>query len=149
MAIEFAIGGDLFDLIKDEEAFSNDVALFYATELVLTLEYLHQQRIVFRDLKPENVLIGCDGHIRLGDFGFAKKIHKEKTYTICGTPEYMAPEVLNKEGYDESVDWWALGVIIFEMLVGYSPFYDEDPMKIYRNIRNYNLQIPKDISKHA
>ena len=96
MAVDFAIGGDLFDLLKDEQTFSNDVTLFYCTELVLTLEYLHSKGIAFRDLKPENILINGDGHIKLADFGFAKNLNREKTYTVCGTPEYMAPEVLLK-----------------------------------------------------
>mmetsp|Transcript_33735 Transcript_33735/g.24768 ORF Transcript_33735/g.24768 Transcript_33735/m.24768 type:complete len:153 (+) Transcript_33735:607-1065(+) len=148
--MDFAIGGDLFDLLKDEGSFTNDVALFYCTEIVLALDYLHSLDIAYRDLKPENLLIHCDGHIKLADFGFAKKLaHREKTYTICGTPEYMAPEVLLNQGHDQRVDWWALGVIMVEMLAGYSPFYDTDPMTTYRNIKSYNFKFPSHINKSA
>lgn len=131
MALEFVIGGDLFDLLRDEQYFNNDVALFYASEIILTLEYLHSRNIVFRDLKPENILIAKDGHIKLTDFGFAKDITDGRTYTVCGTPEYMAPEVVNKDGHGKAADWWSLGIIIFEMLAGYSPFYDENPLTVY------------------
>lgn len=108
------------------------MALFYAAEMILGIQYMHSKGIVFRDIKPENVLITEDGHIKLADFGFAKRLlNHSKTFTFCGTPEYMAPEILFKSGYDYSVDWWSLGVVIFEMLTGYSPFYDTDPLKIY------------------
>ena len=96
LALEYAIGGDLFDLIRDERVFNNDVTLFYMTELCLTLEFLHSRDIIFRDLKPENILIGGDGHIKLTDFGFAKVLKEDRTYTLCGTPEYMAPEIVNR-----------------------------------------------------
>lgn len=103
--------------------FPNDVALFYITEIVLTFEYLHNLKIAYRDLKPENLLVAADGHLKITDFGFAKKI-EEKTYTLCGTPEYLAPEIIMSVGHNLGVDWWALGVLIFEMLAGYPPFYD-------------------------
>ena len=98
--------------------FPNDVALFYVTELVLALEYLHSKSIAYRDLKPENLLIASDGHIKITDFGFAKKI-QDRTFTLCGTPEYLAPEIIMSCGYNHGVDWWALGVLLFEMLAGY------------------------------
>lgn len=116
-------GGEIFRLLRTENLFPNDVALFYSTEIVCALGYLHNLSIAYRDLKPENILIGKDGHIKITDFGFAKKI-KDKTFTLCGTPEYLAPEIIMSCGHDMSVDWWALGVLIFEMLSGYPPFYD-------------------------
>lgn len=134
IALEFIIGGDLFDLLRDEQYFSNDVALFYASEIILTLEYLHDRNIIFRDLKPENILIAKDGHIKLTDFGFAKDVTRGRTFTVCGTPEYMAPEVINGQGHGKAADWWSLGIMIFEMLAGYSPFYDENPFTIYKKI---------------
>lgn len=97
--------------------FPNDVALFYITEIVVTFEFLHSLKIAYRDLKPENLLIDRDGHIKLTDFGFAKKID-DKSYTLCGTPEYLAPEVILGQGHNHGVDWWALGVLIYEMLSG-------------------------------
>ena len=109
-------------MIRRERNFPNDVALFYITEIVLALEYLHQFRIAYRDLKPENLLIAADGHIKLTDFGFAKQILDRTNTLLCGTPEYQAPEVIKSIGHNHGVDWWALGVLIFEMLAGYAPF---------------------------
>ena len=97
--------------------FPNDVALFYVTEIVCALEYLHSIGVAYRDLKPENLLIGADGHLKITDFGFAKKI-KDKTFTLCGTPEYLAPEIIMSCGHNHGVDWWALGILLFEMLAG-------------------------------
>jgi serine/threonine protein kinase len=103
--------------------FPNDVALFYITEIVCALDYLHSLKIAYRDLKPENLLVAADGHLRITDFGFAKQID-QRSFTLCGTPEYLAPEIIMSIGHNQSVDWWALGVLIFEMLAGYPPFYD-------------------------
>lgn len=83
----------------------------------MALEYLHSENIIYRDLKPENILIGADGHIKLTDFGFAKRV-LDQTYTLCGTPDYLAPEIVQSKGYTKSVDWYAWGVLIFEMLAG-------------------------------
>lgn len=99
------------------------MALFYITEIVLALEYLHKQKIAYRDLKPENLLVAADGHLKITDFGFAKRID-DRTFTLCGTPEYLAPEIIMSVGHNLGVDWWALGILIFEMLAGYPPFYD-------------------------
>ena len=133
MLFEFVSGGELFSRLRKEGRFANDVALFYATEILHALQYLHTKDTVYRDLKPENLLINKDGHIKLADFGFAKIIENDRTYTLCGTPEYLAPEIIkgNKVGYGKSVDWWALGILIFEMLSGYPPFYDSQPMYFF------------------
>lgn len=120
---EYVQGGEIFRLLRRENLFPNDVALFYITEIVLALEYLHKQRIAYRDLKPENLLVASDGHMKITDFGFAKQIN-DKTFTLCGTPEYLAPEIIMSVGHNHGVDWWALGILIFEMLAGYPPFYD-------------------------
>lgn len=111
----------------------NDVALFFCVEIVIAITYLHSNNIVFRDLRPESILIAQDGHIKLGDFTFAKNLdpmyQNGKTFTICGSLEYLAPEMVQqkKEGYGLQIDWWALGIIIYELLSGYQPFTDEDP----------------------
>jgi serine/threonine protein kinase len=96
------------------------------------LEFLHEREgVVYRDLKPENILIDAEGHLKLVDFGFAKRIHDRETYTLCGTPEYLAPEVIRNKGHSTAVDWWAFGILIYEFLVGQPPFWDQSPMKIY------------------
>jgi len=110
-------------MLRKENTFPNDVVLFYASELTLALSYLHSQSIAYRDMKPENLLVANDGHIRITDFGFAKKI-EDKTYTLCGTPDYLAPEIILGQGHNQGVDWWAFGILLFELLSGYPPFND-------------------------
>lgn len=117
LAFEFVQGGEIFRLLRKESLFPNDVALFYTTEIVLALEYLHSKQIAYRDLKPENLLIAGDGHLKITDFGFAKKI-QDRTFTLCGTPEYLAPEIIMSCGHNHGVDWWSLGILLFEMLAG-------------------------------
>lgn len=99
MVLELIQGGELFRLIREEKVFPNDVVLFYASELVIAFEFLHRHSVAYRDLKPENILINHDGHIKLTDFGFAKRI-EDKTYSVCGTPEYMAPEIIMGVGHN-------------------------------------------------
>ncbi|KAK7576358.1 hypothetical protein V9T40_012644 [Parthenolecanium corni] len=109
------------------------VGNFYAAEIVIALDYLHARNIVYRDLKPENLLLDRDGHLKITDFGFAKKL-TDRTWTLCGTPEYLAPEIIQSKGHNKAVDWWALGVLIYEMLAGYPPFFDDNPFGIYEKI---------------
>ena len=103
---------------------------FYLCEIILALGHLHSRHIIYRDLKPENILLDDEGHIKLTDFGLSKILidKSKKTYTICGTPGYVAPEVLVGKGYDKSVDWWSLGVIVYEMLTGCAPFREASRM---------------------
>ena len=128
---EFIQGGDLFFHIHQSPRFSTEKTKFYAAEILLAIEFLHNNNMIYRDLKPENILINVDGHIKLTDFGLSKKYNKvERSYTICGTVQYLAPEILEGSGYNESVDWWSYGVIMFEMLTGKLPFkfkLDGDP----------------------
>ena len=105
------------------------------------LQYLHYVDIAFRDLKPENILFSLDGYIKITDFGFAKRF-VGRTYTLCGTPEYLAPEVLLQRGYNKSVDWWSLGVLIYEMVAGFPPFFADQPMKIYEKIAAGRVRYP-------
>ncbi len=135
IVLEYVAGGELFSLLRKVKVLPPFVAQFYAAEVVLALEYLHSLNIVYRDLKPENILIRADGHISLTDFGFAKVIAAE-TYTICGTPDYLAPEVALSQGYGKAVDAYALGILIYEMLVGMPPFYHESQAQLYDNIIN-------------
>lgn len=120
MLLEYLPGGELFSRLRKDGRFSEDVSLFYSSEILLALRYLHRHKIVYRDLKPENLLISESGHVKLADFGFAKILESDRTYTLCGTPEYLSPEIIKgqKKGYGRSVDWWAFGILLYEMLVG-------------------------------
>lgn len=143
MIMDFVPGGELFTLLRKSQRFPNPVAKFYAAEVALALDYLHTQEIIYRDLKPENLLIAADGHVKITDFGFAKLV-PDVTWTLCGTPDYLAPEIIQGKAYNKSVDWYALGVLIFEMLAGYPPFYTESthPVHLYEKILNAQVVYP-------
>eukprot|EP01127_Copromyxa_protea_P014718 TRINITY_DN4148_c0_g1_i1.p1 TRINITY_DN4148_c0_g1~~TRINITY_DN4148_c0_g1_i1.p1 ORF type:complete len:391 (+),score=69.89 TRINITY_DN4148_c0_g1_i1:29-1174(+) len=133
MCLEFCPGGELFKLLREVGRFNQKTTAFYGAEIVLAFEFLHAKNIAYRDLKPENVLIGSDGHLKLCDFGFAKKID-DRSWTLCGTPEYLPPEIILGKGHDKSVDWWSFGVFLFELLAGYAPFHGPRPIDIYEKI---------------
>ncbi|KAI8453490.1 kinase-like domain-containing protein [Phakopsora pachyrhizi] len=143
MVMDFVSGGELFNLLRKSQRFPDPVAKFFGAEVALALDYLHCLDIVYRDLKPENILLGSDGHIKITDFGFAKLV-PDITWTLCGTPDYLAPEIVQSKGYNKSVDWYALGVLIFEMLAGYPPFYceEESPMRLYEKIIAGKVRYP-------
>ena len=147
---EFLQGGDLFFHIHTNPRFSNDRAKFYVIELVLALEFLHKNNMLYRDLKPENILIGADGHIKLTDFGLSKILSNvDKAFTICGTVQYLAPEILTGEGYNLSVDWWSLGCIMFEMLVGKFPFRFQKDGKLNIEVYKKPVRYPAFIDDNA
>ncbi|KAJ2787792.1 cAMP-dependent protein kinase catalytic subunit [Coemansia interrupta] len=148
MLMEYIPGGELFSHLRRAGRFPDDVARFYAAEIVLALDYLHSMKIIWRDTKPENILLDERGHIKLTDFGFAKRV-EERTWTLCGTPEYLAPEIIQSKGHGKAVDWWALGILIFEMLAGYPPFYDDNPFGIYEKILGGKLVFPAFFSPAA
>jgi serine/threonine protein kinase len=129
LLMEFVSGGEVFNYIRRAGSLPEEVSRIYAAEIVLALECLHSQGIVYRDLKPENLLLDEMGHIKLTDFGFAKQIHEKRTFSMCGTPEYIAPEIILGKGHTVCVDWWSLGILIFEMIAGYPPFSSDDPNK--------------------
>lgn len=139
--LEYISGGELFSCIRRNGRLSNSTARFYAAEIVLAIRYLHSLHIAHRDLKPENLLLDSDGHIKLSDFGFAKVI-TDKTWTMCGTPEYIAPEVILSKGHDKAVDWWSLGVLIYEMLSGKPPFHGEHTFEIFEKILSAKVDMP-------
>jgi len=142
MLLEYVVGGEFFTHLRKVGRYGNDQSCFYAAQITAVFEYLHEKNIVYRDLKPENILISADGYLKLTDFGFAKVVEL-RTYTLCGTPEYIAPEVLLNKGHGKPVDWWTLGILIFEMIAGYPPFVDEDPMGIYQKILAGRIVYPK------
>ncbi|XP_020792233.1 cAMP-dependent protein kinase catalytic subunit PRKX [Boleophthalmus pectinirostris] len=144
MLLDYVPGGELFSYLRSRGRFSNAAGLFYTSEIVCAIEYLHAKDIVYRDLKPENILLDAQGHIRLTDFGFAKKL-SDRTWTLCGTPEYLAPEVIQSKGHGRAVDWWALGILVFEMLAGYPPFFDDNPFGIYQKILAGKLEFPRHL----
>ncbi|OMJ10255.1 cAMP-dependent protein kinase catalytic subunit PRKX [Smittium culicis] len=145
MVMEFVPGGELFSHLRRAGRFPTDVARFYASEIVLAIEYLHKHNIIYRDMKPENLLLDREGHIKIADFGFAKYV-TDRTWTLCGTPEYLAPEIIRGKGHGKPVDWWAIGILIFEMIVGYPPFYDNNPFGTYGKILAGELSYPSFVS---
>lgn len=152
LVMDFVNGGEMFYHLQQEHTFDNLRAKFYAAEIVLGLEYLHQHGIVYRDLKPENLLLDSDGHIKMTDFGLSKQGLMDpnaRTKTFCGTPEYLAPEVLQGHEYGKAVDWWSLGTLIFEMLTGLPPFYDEDVQRMYAQKMTAQLEVPEHVDPHA
>ena len=133
MVLPFIGGGEMFSHLRKLGKFDEILVRFYASQVVLALEYLHHCNLIYRDLKPENILIDRNGYLKMTDFGFCKMING-RTWTLCGTPEYLAPEVILCKGYGKSVDWWGFGILMYEMSAGYPPFYSQQPMKIYEKI---------------
>jgi len=146
---EYLAGGEIYNIIRKELKSQLSCIVFYMAEIGMALEYLHKNQIVFRDLKPENVLIDQHGHARIADFGFAKKIENNRTLTMCGTPGYLSPEQLIKKEYGVEVDIWAYGIFMFELIAGYNPFYDNDPRILYENIQKGVIEWPPFITKEA
>ncbi|KAF8974603.1 kinase-like domain-containing protein [Flammula alnicola] len=148
LVTDFKSGGELFWHLQRETRFSEERAKFYIAELILALEHLHKYNIVYRDLKPENILLDATGHVALCDFGLSKADLRpdELTTTFCGTTEYLAPEILlDEHGYSKIVDFWSLGVLLFEMCCGWSPFYAEDTQQMYKNICFGKIRFPKGV----
>ncbi|XP_033855952.2 serine/threonine-protein kinase Sgk3 isoform X2 [Acipenser ruthenus] len=141
--LDFINGGELFFHLQRERTFPEPRARFYIAEMASALGYLHSINIVYRDLKPENILLDSQGHIVLTDFGLCKEgiSQDDTTNTFCGTPEYLAPEVLRKQPYDNTVDWWCLGSVLYEMLYGLPPFYSRDTAEMYENILHKPLTV--------
>lgn len=132
--IPFYSGGELLKYLRKIQRMEETQSKFYVAQVVLALEYLHNLNIAFRDLKPENIMMDHTGYIKVVDFGFSKQLGNKRTYTLCGTPEYLAPEVLLGKGYGCAVDWWAVGVLAFELGCGRSPFLHKDTKRVFQNI---------------
>jgi cGMP-dependent protein kinase len=145
--LEILLGGELFRTLRREGQFSENWSRFYAASVILAFCQIHSKKIAYRDLKPENLVMDAQGYLKIVDFGLAKKLESGKTYTLCGTPDYLAPEVILNEGHDWAVDWWGLGVLIHEMTAGVPPFYAEDPMEVYERILSGHVSTPSHFSR--
>jgi len=141
LVLELCLGGELFSYLRKYDRFNEQQARFYAASIVQAFEHLHSKSIVYRDLKPENLMLDDKGYLKVVDFGLAKVV-KGRTWTICGTPEYLAPEVVLSKGHNRGVDYWALGILIFEMVAGECPFTGDDNMVIYRQIVENKISFP-------
>merc|ERR1711904_398450 len=143
-------GGELFTHLRRARKFTDEQSKFYGALTGAAFEHIHSKNIIHRDLKPENLLMCSDGYSKLTDFGFAKVVEPgSRTYTLCGTPEYLAPEVLLNKGHGKPVDWWTLGILTYEMVAGIDPFNDDDPMAIYQKILKGKIKFPRDFEKDA
>ncbi|XP_078516409.1 RAC-alpha serine/threonine-protein kinase [Lissotriton helveticus] len=150
--MEYANGGELFFHLSKERVFSEERAQFYGAEIVSALDYLHSEKnVVYRDLKLENLMLDKDGHIKITDFGLCKEGIKDGATmkTFCGTPEYLAPEVLEDNDYGRAVDWWGLGVVMYEMMCGRLPFYNQDHEKLFELILMEEIRFPRTLSPEA
>jgi len=146
---EPVLGGELFTILRAQTLFDEPTATFFAACVLSAFEHMHSFDIVYRDLKPENLLIDKQGFVKITDFGFAKHIGSAHTFTLCGTPDYLAPEIVAGKGHGKGVDWWTLGILIYEMLASYPPFYQEDPMLTYSKILQSEPSMPSYFSKNA
>jgi len=131
--LDVCLGGELFTILRRRRNFSEKTAKFYTACVVEGFDYMHGLHIVYRDLKPENLVLTNNGYLKITDFGFAKKV-TGKTFTLCGTPDYLAPEIVTGQGHGRAVDWWTLGILLYEMVASFPPFYDEKPINTYRKI---------------
>jgi p70 ribosomal S6 kinase len=142
LILTYAQGGELFSFLAESRLFTDDIASFYIAELLLAIEHLHSLGIIYRDLKPENVMLDCDGHILLTDFGLSKI--SLNSSTVCGTVEFMAPEILEERArYDKTVDYWSLGIMLFDMIVGHPPFTGSNRKKIMESVLKKKPVFPK------
>ena len=151
LILDYCAGGDLAKHLQYEKRFTEERARFYLCEIILALEDLHKRDIIFRDLKPDNVVLDNEGHAKLTDFGLSKEgvFDSQCAKSFCGSIAYLAPEMLKKQGHGKAVDWYLLGVLFYEMLVGIPPFFTEQKEEIFKNIEHGELIIPKKVSKEA
>jgi len=151
LVMDYVSGGELFGHLQQDKMFSEVRARFYTSELLCALEHLHRYNVVYRDLKPENILLDHNGHACLSDFGLCKEnvCQDDTTTTFCGTSEYLAPEVVSQQPYGRAVDWWSLGILLYELLTGWPPFYSDNTKILYRKILTAKIRYPASMSSEA
>ncbi|KAL9647939.1 hypothetical protein ABK040_008209 [Willaertia magna] len=151
LVLSYLPGGELFYHLREESKFDINRAKFYGAQIALAIEHLHKHDIIYRDLKPENIVLDAEGYAVLTDFGLAKTSIRgnTSTYTFCGTPEYLAPEILKGQGHAKAVDWWSLGILLYEMIVGLPPFYSENINEMYELILKAPLKFPNNVPSDA
>jgi len=151
LVLEYVQGGEIFMMLENKGLLPESEVKLYLGQITLALGHLHEVGIIFRDLKPENILIGADGHVKLIDFGLCKErgSNDEKTFTYCGTIEYMAPEVITKQGHDHSADWWSLGTLMYDMLTGSPPFCADSRRETTRMVLHGRISLPHHLSAEA
>ena len=140
----YITGGELYKVLKSRRTFDEPTVKFFIAQVIIGLGKLHEKGIMHRDLKLENIMLDTNGYVKIIDFGMAKMLEtpNQLAHTVCGTPEYYAPELINEEGYDKTVDWWACGILIYEMLTGVTPFFAQMRNRLYQNIRTGNVNWP-------
>jgi len=148
LLLDVCLGGELFTILRRRRYFNEDTSRFYAACVVQAFAYMHSKKIIYRDLKPENLVLDNNGFLKVTDFGFAKVV-EDKTQTLCGTPDYLAPEIVTGQGHGKAVDWWTLGILIYEMLASFPPFFDEEPIETYRRIIKCRIKFPRYFSIEA
>jgi len=147
--MDICTGGEIFFHLSNFKRFPEQLAKFYFIEILLGLEYLHSKDFIYRDIKPENILIDIEGHVKIADFGLAKHIpSRQKSYSFCGSPEYMSPEMLKGRGHDKQLDYYCLGALLYEMLTGLPPYYSKDTNEMYHRILNEDLSFPDYIQSN-
>lgn len=139
----FIRGGELYKIYQAQKRFEEPQVKFYAAQMIMAIGYLHSKGIVHRDLKLENVLVDQKGYIKIIDYGLAKMLKDtEEATSFCGTPEYLAPEMVTQQGHDKAVDWWAIGVLMYEMLIGVTPFFNKNKNMLLTKIKNSKVIFP-------
>ncbi|CAL4067792.1 unnamed protein product, partial [Meganyctiphanes norvegica] len=149
--MEYASGGDLIYHSEQRGKFEEPVAAFYCAEITIAILFLHSRGVIFRDLKLDNILLDHQGHVKLTDFGMCKMgiTGSKTTRTFCGTPDYIAPEIIAGLPYGKSVDWWALGIVLYELVDGQPPFNGEDSERVFNAILKHKVRYPKSLSEEA
>jgi len=146
--LDVCLGGELFTILRHRRNFPESTARFFAACVIEAFHFMHSRDVIYRDLKPENLVLDNNGYLKITDFGFAKEC-PEKTFTLCGTPDYLAPEIVTGQGHGKPVDWWTLGILLYEMTASFPPFYDEQPINTYRKIIKGKVKFPRYFSEEV